>query len=423
MSGKSEKKALVLGYGRSGRAAEALLTRQGYAVTVLDEGRNGHGGEKRADAGAQAVAEASGRTVPGHEVPFGPDGIDLAVVSPGIAATHPWVSKCREKGVAVVSELQLGCEELRRRGVRLLAVTGSKGKSSVVKIVAEALDLAGMPAVPCGNYGLPVSEVACRADAPAWAVVEVSSFQLETTELGSDAFEAAAILNLQEDHLDRHGSVEVYHALKRHLLDMAKVRIDGSQAAVPAADEAALAAGSYFDNPVLRQNGACAVRLLRAAGVCDADMRRAFLAFEPLPHRMNLVCVRDGVRYIDDSKATSIEALAAGVVMAGDSGIRLIAGGLPKGDDPKNALPSLTGRVKKVYTIGSSAEAFARAWSGAVDCEVCGTVEQAMLAARRDAVAGDCVLLSPGAASFDQFQNFGERGKVFADLAKKGKDK
>lgn len=361
-----------------------------------------------------------------------------------------------------MSELEYGCRELKRLGVKMLAVTGSKGKSSVVKLVADALNLAGMRATPCGNYGLPVSELArtlqsapstvsperskprqrslegCEAQAPIpqqWAVVEVSSFMLETTNLPPGTFEAAAILNLQEDHLDRHGSVEVYHALKRRLLAMTRpgeahdmTIYDGHRflesVCKDGPDE--LYDGSYFDNPVLSRNALAACFLLFAAGVDEKTIRRAFLAFEPLPHRMQTVAEIDGVRYVDDSKATSIAALVAGVkmvpkpwVFSSGRNVRLVAGGLPKGDDPKIALPILTERVKKVYLIGQSAELFCSVWKDAVDCEVCGTLDRAVETARREAEKGDTVLLSPGTASFDQFQSFGERGDVFASLVKK----
>lgn len=339
-----------------------------------------------------------------------------------------------------MSELEYGCRELKRLGVKMLAVTGSKGKSSVVKLVADALNLAGMHATPCGNYGLPVSELALSLQhaAPStqqWAVVEVSSFMLETTNLPPGTFEAAAILNLQEDHLDRHGSVEVYHALKRRLLAMTRpgeahdmTIYDGHRflesVCKDGSDE--LYDGSYFDNPVLSRNALAACFLLFAAGVDEKTIRRAFLAFEPLPHRMQTVAEIDGVRYVDDSKATSIAALVAGVkmvpkpwVFSSGRNVRLVAGGLPKGDDPKIALPILTERVKKVYLIGQSAELFCSAWKDAVDCEVCGTLDRAVGAARREAEKGDTVLLSPGTASFDQFQSFGERGDVFASLVKK----
>ena len=196
-----------------------------------------------------------------------------------------------------------------------------------------------------------------------------------------------------------------------------------------------LFAGSYFDNDILKTNAQCAVALMRAAGLNDANIAAAFREFVPLPHRMNIIAEIDGVEYIDDSKATSLSALAAGVIMASTSiststststfnlqpSIRLIAGGLPKGDDPKSAVSILTERVKKVYLIGQSAEAFAAAWKSYVDCEICGTMEAAVAAAKREAATGDKVLLSPGTASFDQFKSFGERGDVFARLVKKEK--
>ncbi len=382
-------RALVLGAGKSGKAAAALLREQGAEVVVL------------ADDARDAIGERS---------------FDFAVVSPGIALAHPWIAEAKRRGIPLKSELQLGCEELKRRGWKLMAVTGSKGKSSVVKVVAEA-----MGAVPCGNYGLPVCEVSRRGG--DWAVVEVSSFMMETTELPADTFEAAAILNLQEDHLDRHGSAEVYHGLKRKLLTMAK---KGFGPAMTGGSRS-LWEGSYFDNEILAENAAAAVGLMRVAGLEDAAIAKAFRDFTPLPHRMNLVAEIDGVRYVDDSKSTSVAALVAGVRMASASprsprlsfSVLLIAGGLPKGDDPKKALPALTERVKKVYLIGQSAETFFAAWKGAVDCEICGTLDRAVEKAKREAVKGETVLLSPGTASFDQFCSFEERGEVFSALVKK----
>ena len=372
---ESSRRALVLGRGASGEAAAAELRRLGYDVEFAED-------------------------------------LALVVASPG---------------VQVKSELQLGCEELRGRGWRLLAVTGSKGKSSVVKVVADALNLAGMKAVPCGNCGRPVCDLV--GEEPGWAVVEVSSFQLETTQLAADTFEASVVLNVQEEHLDRHGDMSVYYELKHRLAAMSRRHMEGWEREPPDMLESnqsfagfrALIAGSYFDNDVLRANGAYAVALMRAAGLRDEQIRRGFESFEPLPHRFQTVAEVGGVRYVDDSKATSIAALVAGVAMCGASPVRLVAGGLPKGDDPKNALPILTERVKKVYLIGQSAEVFSSAWSGAVDCEVCGTLERAVESVKREAVKGETALLSPGAASFDQFTSFGERGEVFASLVKKGK--
>lgn len=355
----TSNRALVLGRGKSGEAAAKVLREKGLEVDFAE-------------------------------------GYDIVIASPGLQ---------------VKSELELGCLELKKRGWKLLAITGSKGKSSVVKLVAEALG-----GIPCGNYGTPVTELVGLP--PGWAVVEVSSFQLETTTLPPDTFESAAILNLQEDHLDRHGSKEVYHNLKRKLLSFAKVGVTTAEET-----DRALLAGSYFDNEILWTNGAMGVKLMRAAGLDDAAIRGAFENFVPLKHRMNLVAEIDGVKYIDDSKATSLAALEAGVMMAGEK-VRLIAGGLPKGDDPKSVLSTLTKRVEKVYLIGVAANSFFDAWSNSVSCEIVETMDKAVEKAKAEAVKGESVLLSPGTASFDQFKSYGERGDVFAALVKKeGKDK
>ena len=196
-------------------------------------------------------------------------------------------------------------------------------------------------------------------------------------------------------------------------------------------------------------NALCAVVLLRAAGLSDDAIRAAFLRFEPLPHRMQTVLEEAGVTWIDDSKATSIAALVAGVTMAAhrfagsvpktlgsvaevlpgvrgsvpkSSGsvprVRLIAGGLPKGDDPAMARECLAASVRKVYLIGQCAGEMEAAWKDAISCEMCGTLERAVVAAARDAETGDCVLLSPGTASFDQFKSYGERGDCFASLCR-----
>ena len=400
MSGR----AIVFGNGRSGKAAAELLRREGREVVVLDGG----------DA-------------------FPSSDFSLAVTSPGIPLSHPWQVRARELGIPVISELQLGAEWFRARGGKMLAVTGSKGKSSVVKIVSDGINLAGGKAVPCGNYGKPLCEVVNElkdGENPPWAVVEVSSFQMETTDLPPDAFEAAAILNLQEDHLDRHGSAEAYHALKRRLLAMAKQKFDfsdvglarGTRAPALSAEECFKFPGSYFYNDVLAPNGVVAALLMDCAGLAKADIRRAFREFEPLPHRMQLVAEIDGVRYVDDSKATSIAALVAGVEMAG-VGVRLVAGGLPKGDNPKIAISVLSKSVQKVYLIGACADQFYEAWKDTVECEKCGTVQEAVKRAMREAKRGETVLLSPGTASFDQFKSYGERGDVFAATVKEGRER
>lgn len=256
-----KKKVLVLGAGSSGKAAAALAEKLCYETVLV--------------SGDERIPESN---------------FDFAVVSPGIPPTNAWFAELSSRGVRIISEMQFGVENLKRRGWRLLAVTGSKGKSSVVKLVADALG-----GVACGNYGLPVSAV---DGIPGWAVVEVSSFMMETTDLAPGTFEAAAILNLQEDHLDRHGDKETYHALKIRLLSMARRRINGA-VDIPECDSW-FYEGTYFDNDVLSKNAAVAVALMKSAAVADERIREAFMAFEPLGHRMQTVCVSGGVEYIDD---------------------------------------------------------------------------------------------------------------------------
>lgn len=378
------RRILVLGGGVSGMAAAAAAHEDGYDVaTAADDTRL-------------------------------PDGDFLfAVVSPGIDARHCWFRELAGRGIPAKSELQFGCERLAADGWELYAVTGSKGKSSVVKLVAGAIG-----AVACGNYGVAVSSLRGRCGK---AVVEVSSFMMEHTLLPRDTFKACLVLNLQSDHLDRHGDIRVYHALKRKLLDFTRCPIDASGGRKPSDDAERFFKGSYFDNAVLRQNAVSAIELMRVAGADDAAVAAAFSSFEPLPHRMQNICERGGVRYIDDSKATNLEALSAALRMCQPGSVRLIAGGTAKGDDPAGIIFDLTKQVKKVYLIGCCAEVFFQAWSGAVDCEICGTLENAVGAAKRDVIPGETVLLSPGAASFDQFKNFGERGDRFAQLVKQGR--
>ena len=375
--------ALVFGAGKSGAAAAGLLRRV-----------NGRAGAR--------PSRVEVRVLDGDDVY--PDGAwDLAVTSPGVPLDHPWQVAARAAGVPVISELELGA---RHFAGKMLAVTGSKGKSSVVKLVADGLNAAGVTAVACGNYGTPLCEVALMEPQPAWAVVEVSSFQMETTHPEHFRPVAAAILNLQEDHLDRHGSVEAYHALKRKMLEGAARAV----AAARAWDDCL--AGSYFDNDVLRPNGEVAAALMDAAGLPRDAIARAFANFVPLAHRMQKVADIKGVSYIDDSKATSLAALAAGVRMAqgarSEPSVRL----------PNSVIPYLRSGVKKVYLIGRCADQLFDAWRETVPCEVCGTLDRAVERSRRDACEGETVLLSPGTASFDQFNSYGARGDAFASFVR-----
>jgi UDP-N-acetylmuramoylalanine--D-glutamate ligase len=469
MHGKYDNvRALVLGAGVSGEAAAHLLLARGGRVRVADEGD----ASRRAEA-AERLRRAGG------EAAFGGGGLprepfDVCVVSPGFAMGHPWVAECRRRGIPLISELELGgCYW----GGKVLAVTGSKGKSSLVKFCADTLDGSGVNAAPAGNYGTPLCRLALEGlaaeglaveglgtgvrpetggaarphAAVEWAVVEVSSFQMEHTRTFSP--DIAVLLNIQADHLDRHAGMAEYTALKLKLFSAMR---PGTLALLPAGVPAGGSVpggveeqrfgmgagcdwvygghavtglveggtrrvslrGTWFDNEILGLAAAAGVAALFRAGLGAAQVENGFAGFKPLQHRMQEIFVsRRGVRFVDDSKATSLSATAAALRMAGRP-VRLIAGGLLKEKDLGGIKELLTQAAKKVYLIGQCAEQMLQAWSAAVPCEACGTLECAVASAARESQAGETVLLSPGTASFDQFTSYRERGERFTELVR-----
>lgn len=432
-----ERPIAVLGLGASGEAAARLLVGEGRRVVAFDAGE-GPALEARAAAlGALGVEVRLGRAASPDAAAF-----DGCMVSPGVPETSPWVTAFRARGVPVISELELGWS--RHRG-RTLAVTGSNGKSTAVKWLAEALAAAGRSVALGGNYGPPACEIVARRPAPEWLVLEVSSFQLETAR--DFRPDVGVVLNVQPNHLDRHGDFESYRALKLRLFvrqnesDRAIAPIElrdwlrgarapvrtfgpaGSGADYEWADGAVRRAGTlvlnargtWFDNPVLGLTAAAVAAALEAAGVELDAAERAARAFRPLAHRTALVGEIGGVRFVDDSKATNAAALLAAVRTAGGP-VRLIAGGLGKNEDYAPAAKVLAAHAVKVYLIGNAAPAMYAAWADRVPCELCGDLDTAFARARAEARPGDVVLLSPGCASFDQFSSYAERGERFARL-------
>lgn len=430
--------ALVLGLGVSGRAAAMLLAGEGARVTAVDEA---DGDALRA---ACAGLRAAGVDVRPGAGALPPGGFDLAVTSPGLPREHRWLAALRDRGVDPVPEFELGWSRLRSR---VIAVTGTNGKSSVVKWMAEALCNAETTAVPCGNYGLPVCAVAARDRQPGWAVLELSSFQLEAAV--RFRCEAGVLLNLLPNHLDRHPSFAAYAAAKARLFSRMGER---DAAIVPAAElervrppgggagrwitfgpggtfafrggrvwngdaEVADVSGTWFDNEILGQNAAAALAALHAVGIDPRCAVAAARAFTPLPHRMETVAVRGGVRFVNDSKATTLSALSAALRMCGGR-VRLIAGGLLKEPPDPIVKEVLAQRAAGVYLIGSATEKLFQAWSDSCPCRRCETLEKAVAAAAAEARPGEVVLLSPGGASFDQFSGYQARGDAFRALVR-----
>lgn len=430
--------ALVLGLGGSGEAAAELLRDEGAEVVALDAGDN------PGLRGRQGELEAHGiRVLLGaKDVPAG--SFDVAVVSPGVPVTSPWILEMRQRGIPVIPELELGWS---RRSCKVVAITGSNGKSTAVKWMAESLEAAGLKAAPAGNYGPAVSAVVRERRDLDWLVLEVSSFQMETAV--SFRPDVGILLNINPNHLDRHGDMQLYTKMKArifaamngtdtglvplNLLKSIKAfsggkgrwRTFGAAARADLRYEdgqvwsdhrvAADLRGTYFANEVLGLAAAAVVGGLQACGVDPACAVSAARGFKALPHRMELVAESNGVRFVNDSKATNLSAMAAALRMAPGKS-RLIAGGLVKEKDFSFVKELLVERASGVYLIGQASEEMSSAWSGVVPCFLCGTLDAALRKARNEARAGETVLLSPACASFDQFRNYEERGDVFRKL-------
>jgi UDP-N-acetylmuramoylalanine--D-glutamate ligase len=440
------KRVLVVGLGKSGLAAAHFLKTLGARVTVSDA------------RPAMLIAELSELLEQGFSVEAGSHGLltfrrqDLIVVSPGVPMSTPELKQVRAMGAHIIGELELGAQYLKGE---VIAVTGSNGKTTTTSLIGEILKAAGRPTLVGGNIGRPVTAMVEESTAESWSVLEVSSFQLETVEAFKPRI--ALVLNITPDHLDRHGTFEAYAALKARITEFqtaedflilngedkdtqliaAKTKAqvywfsgrrpmkqgafvhgesilfvprEGAKAepVMPVA-EISLAGAHNVENVLA---AVCAARL---AGVDPETIRAAVCGFKAVEHRLEFVREVGGVRYYNDSKATNVDATMK-AVEAFAGGIHLILGGKDKGSDYRVLEPLLRERVKTVITIGSAAEKIERQLDGVVKIERVETLQRAVAFAQAEAVAGDTVLLAPACASFDQFENYEQRGRVFKEL-------
>jgi len=446
----SGQKVLVFGLAKSGVAALRLLRQHGADVTALDARGEDALGAVAGEVKALGATLVSGPTPPGLLASQA-----LVVVSPGVPLALPEIQAARAAGVAVWGEVELAGRLLA--GVPLFGITGTNGKSTTTALTGALFASGGKRTFVGGNLGRPFSEAAMAPEAWDALVVELSSYQLE----GIRALRprGAAILNLTPDHIDRYPNHAAYGEAKARIFqqqeagDFAVVNADdadvlalarGAKAPVygfsltgkPVADAPALAGlavaepggfrleflGEHYTltNRALRgahnaQNAMAAALLARLGGVASGAVQAGLDGYPGLPHRLESVRVLDGVEWVNDSKATNVESVLV-ALRAFSSGVWLIAGGKGKGAPYAPMVEAGRGRVKGVLTIGDDAEALARAYAGAVDVHVCGTLARAVEKARALAGAGDTVLLSPACASFDQFKNFEDRGESFKRL-------
>jgi UDP-N-acetylmuramoylalanine--D-glutamate ligase len=439
------KRVTVVGAARSGLAAAKLLVDKGASVTLS---------EMRADVpDAGALRKLGVAIEAGGHKPETLASADLVVLSPGVPSDQIAIQAARDRGVPVIGEIELASRWLSGR---IIAITGTKGKSTTTSLTGRILEAAGFDVAVGGNIGLPLSAQVLDSTPDTLHVVETSSFQLEET----DTFHPwiAVMLNFSPDHLDRHPTVEAYASAKARIFanqepgDWAVVNADDAtvlelarrgRAAVRAfAPSGRIAEGTVIDDGwiVDRGKGATdrlvpldAVHLLgrhlvadvmaaatvaRIAGAAPEAMTAAVDAFRGLEHAMELVADIGGVRFVNDSKATNVES-ALRSIESFDSGLVPIMGGRFKGGDLGLLRAPLAARAKAVVAIGESRPLFRDALAGAVPVHEAAGLDDAVRTAFALAKPGGVVLLAPACASFDMFRDYAERGRRFKEEVRK----
>ena len=444
----------VIGLGRSGVAAARLLAREGARVYASDAGR----GEGVAQAAAALRAEGIAADGGVHDMTR-IRAASLVVVSPGVPPDALPLAMAREAGVPVVGEMEVALEVLR--GVPYVAITGTNGKSTVTALVAHLLGALGHRAVAAGNIGHALSDVALQAERPAWIALEVSSFQLHDTPGLAPA--VGVLTNLSPDHLDRYASVQEYYADKALLYRNASaasrwvVNADDPQAMQLGLDahgtrwafsrldrhasahyDAARDALVLFKKPLLKRaalpllgwhNVENTLAALLAVMVADdahrtksacAALAAAVRSFSGLPHRLEVVATTDGVRWINDSKATNVSS-ARVAIEAMEQPTVVLLGGKHKGEPYTSLIAPLKAHATLVIAYGEAEPLVVADLEGHVPLERGGSsFEHVMQRARAAARPGDTVLLAPACSSFDMFTNYEARGETFRRLAREG---
>jgi UDP-N-acetylmuramoylalanine--D-glutamate ligase len=399
---------LVLGLARSGQAAALALRRRGEEVIGVDASP---------DLDVGRLAEAGVEVHLGTEEERLLDGVETVIKSPGVPGESPLVAAARARGVPVWSEVELGSRLL---GNPIVGVTGTNGKTTTSELLGVML---GAPVA--GNVGRALSELDGRVEPGDVVVCEVSSFQLE--DIHEFKPRVAVLLNLEPDHLDRHGSFEAYADAKLRIFENQEA---GDDAVVPRGFEDLPGGARRIEftprdelpaEPLIRgahnrENAAAATAVARALGVDDARIAEALETFPGVAHRLEPVADSDGVLFVNDSKATNTAA-ARRAVAAYDQPLHVILGGRGKGESYTELALDLAGRARRAYLIGEAARDIALALELAcIDHELSGDLETAVRSAAKNARPGDVVLLAPACASYDQFRDFEERGDAFKRL-------
>ncbi|HEX4440848.1 MAG TPA: UDP-N-acetylmuramoyl-L-alanine--D-glutamate ligase [Thermoanaerobaculia bacterium] len=449
------RRVAVLGFERSGRALTDALLSRGVSVTVGDRR------DASAFPGLAPFREKGAKFFLGGPPPSFLEGAEWLAISPGVPMSAPAVAAARSRGIPVLAELEIAWRiaEAEAPGRnRWIAVTGTNGKSTTTTWIADMLVRGGRRTALAGNIGAPLSGF---LDEPRGRdyVCEVSSFQLE----GVERFRAdvAVLTNITPDHLDRYPSFAAYASAKARLFALQTVdgaaivnaddpvsarmpvrarRLLFSRRGRPPAPGAWLESGAIWSDAsgerrrVLEtsrlslpgahnvENALAAVAAAESLGVPAAAIEAALTELRGLPHRTQLVAEAGGVRWVDDSKGTNVDATAKSLEAFAPSSVLLILGGRDKHGDFAALRPLVQRVARRVLTIGEAAGAIEKALSGATAIEPCDTMETAVARAAALARSGDTVLLSPACASFDQYRNYEARGDHFAALARAAAD-
>jgi UDP-N-acetylmuramoylalanine--D-glutamate ligase len=405
---KLPSRAVVLGLARTGHAAALALARRGVEVVGVD---------RSAGVETGRLAEAGVEVHLGSEEDSLLEAAELVVKSPGVPGDAPLVAAARARGIPVWSEIELGSRLLENP---LVGVTGTNGKTTTSELLGAMLD-----APVAGNVGLALCELDGQVAGGEWVVCELSSFQLE--DVHEFRPRIAVLVNLEPDHLDRHGSFDAYREAKLRVFenqdgdDVAVIprgfgAVPGRGRRVEFSGSDPLPAEPLMPGAHNRENAAAAVAAARATGIDEASITNALRAFAGVEHRLELVAELGGVRYVNDSKATNTSA-ALRAIAAYDAPLHVVLGGRGKGETYTELALALVGRARRAYLIGEAANELAVALELAgVDHEQSGDLERAVRAAAKKAREGEVVLLTPACASYDQFRDFEERGAAFKRL-------
>jgi UDP-N-acetylmuramoylalanine--D-glutamate ligase len=432
---------LVVGLARSGQAAARLLAGRGETVRAVDSGHP-EGAAGLAGVGVEVHLDTDGLAQL--------EGTHTVVKSPGVPREAPVIAAAHERGIEVTGELELAWRALPNR---FLAVTGTNGKTTTVELLGHIWRGAGEPVAVAGNVGTPLAELVGEVEADATIVCEASSFQLEDTSLFSP--ECAVFLNLAPDHLDRHGTLEDYLDSKLRIFanqgnddvavfnedDPALAGVDlggcarrvGFCVGAGPDCEVSFAEGTIFydGEPLLaadelglfgEHNVANAMAAAAAAlslGLDREAVQEGLRSFAGVPHRLELIAERGGVRFVNDSKATNVGAATVGI-RAFEGGVHAILGGSDKDEPFAPLVEPIAERCAAVYLLGATADRMATELAPAVEAGVpmhrAADLEDAVRTAAAAASPGDVVLLSPACASFDAFPNYEARGERFREI-------